>query len=184
MRALESTPGAAFGYVTISLANHELGNEEEAIDAYADMLEYVGGNPEGAAAIRSMYREMGYAPAQIAFAQQLEMLRGTVHIPPVLVGSLYYNAGDVENAIRWFRIAFEQGDPDAPYLGVNIKDPAIQSHPDFIALLRDIGLDYWGGRVHAPPCRRAELRFTRAQGLTGNLHRARHRSPRSSAFST
>lgn len=142
-RALESTPGAAFGYVTIHLANDALGNEDEAIDAFADTLEFVGGSPEAAAMIRNMYAEMGYAPAQLAFAQQLEVMRESVYFPPIVLGGLYDSAGDVENAIRWFRMAFEQGDPDAPYLGVNVKNPATQSHPDFIALLRDIGLDFW-----------------------------------------
>ncbi len=138
-----SSRGAAFGYLTIHHANHELGNEDASAEGFALVLENVAGQPEAAAMFRQMYAELGYSAAMLAFAQQMEQMSAVMHVPPIVIGGLYDHGGDVETAIRWYRIAVESGDPDAPYLGVNVKDPAVQAHPDFIALLREIGLDYW-----------------------------------------
>ena len=56
---------------------------------------------------------------------------------------LFEQAGRVEQAIDWYRIAFETYDPTAAYMGVIVKSTTIRSHPKFIQLLRDMRLDHW-----------------------------------------
>ncbi len=142
-RALESAPGIGFGYVTLVVAHHELGNKNEAIDAYANMLEIVSGQPEAANALRELYVQLGYEAAMRTFAQRLEVEVGTRPIPLITIGELYEYGGDIDTAVQWYRRAWEASDPDSPYLGVNMKDPRVQAHPDFLTLLRDMKLDYW-----------------------------------------
>jgi hypothetical protein len=64
-------------------------------------------------------------------------------VSPINIGILFEQAGQVEQAIDWFRIAFETYDPAAPYIGVIVQSPAVLSHPRFIELLRDMRLDHW-----------------------------------------
>ena len=68
--------------------------------------------------------------------QVLEQHLETSHVPPITIGLMYEHAGDTERAIDWFIRAYESRDPDSPYMGVLTKDPAIRSHPRFVALLR------------------------------------------------
>ncbi|MEO1203712.1 MAG: tetratricopeptide repeat protein, partial [Pseudomonadota bacterium] len=147
-----AAPGVAFGYITLQLANNELGNYDEAVEALANSFEFIGGNPEVAAATRALYAELGYEGMSLALAEQMEAVAATEHVPPIIIGSLYYQSGDVENAVAWFRRAYERSDPDSPYLGVNVKDPRVRAHPDFQALLREMGLDYWADEAstHSP----------------------------------
>lgn len=144
--ALAAAPGLGFGHLTLYMSHHELGNNDAAIRSLANMLRYTVGQPEAAEAIEKLYGELGYEGAMLAFARQLEQMATMQYVPPITIAGLYDYGGDSANAIAWFREAFEQGDPDTPYLGVNVKNPEIQAHPDFQLLLRDIGLDAWADR--------------------------------------
>ena len=65
---------------------------------------------------------------------------------PTDIAVLYEYAGEIEKAIDWFEISYRRKDPDAPYLGVLIKNPAINAHPRYQKLLRDLKLDYWADK--------------------------------------
>ena len=74
----------------------------------------------------------------------------TVHVPPINIGMLYEQAGQVEKAIDWFEIAYLEHDPMAPFMGVMTKSPAVHTNPRFIKLLRDMKLDYWADKYSQP----------------------------------
>ena len=141
--ALSMAPGYAFGYVTLILAHDTLGNDDAAIEAHANLFRYVAGRPEAADTLESLYRQHGYEQGSLQMARALEAMSAQTHVPPITIGAFYEQAGQVEEAIDWFEVAYEQYDPDAPYLGVNMKDPAIRSHPRYKALMERMGLDYW-----------------------------------------
>jgi hypothetical protein len=61
----------------------------------------------------------------------------------MIIGASFEQGGDYEAAIDWLETAYERHDPDAPYIGALIKDPAIRAHPRFNALLTQMGLGYW-----------------------------------------
>ena len=140
---LESSPGLGFGYGTLSLAHHALGEEDASVQAFSDLLRYTAGNPEAADAIEALYAELGYQDAMLRFADILFEQSEAEHVPTIMIATTYEQGGDIEKAIDWFEIAYQRRDPDAPYLGVNVKSPEIQAHPRFQQLLRDMKLDYW-----------------------------------------
>ncbi|MEM6544367.1 MAG: hypothetical protein AAF756_04670 [Pseudomonadota bacterium] len=133
----------AFGYVTLSMAHHELGNTAEEIDAFANTLRHVAGKPAIALTVKPMFYALGYEKTMLTFAEQLEKASQSEYVSPLAIGSLYEHAGRIDDAVRWFRKGFELGDPDTPYLGVNMKSPEVRSHPDFVSLLEEMKLDFW-----------------------------------------
>ena len=156
VRAAEASldaPGVAFGYITIWIANAALGNELESVEGLAGMLRHIAGKPEVALLVKPMYYAVGYEDLMRNFAGKMEEAARDEYVPPMTIAAFYGFAGDVENAVAWLRRAFEKGDPDSPYIGVNIKDPAIQAHPEYQALLREMRLDHWAdeySRRHGP----------------------------------
>ena len=69
----------------------------------------------------------------------------TVRVPAINIASFYEHGGDIGQAMGWFERSVREYDPDAPYIGVLTNIPATQSHPRFIALLREMKLDFWAG---------------------------------------
>lgn len=139
---LASTPGFGFGYFTLELAYHFLGEQDKAIAAAAKIYR-VHNDPEGALALESAYAESGYVGARLSEARRLEERSRTVHVDPVFIGRIYTYAGEAEKAIDWYERGFQIIGPNVPYLGALTKTPTVQSNPRFIKLLRDIKLDYW-----------------------------------------
>lgn len=136
-------PGFGFGYDVIWQANYGMGNEAEAVAAAASHFRITRGDPTGAEALESAYRGGDFAAAVGHAAEILIDHRKTTHVPPFNIAMLFEQAGRVEEAIDWYRIAFETYDPTVPYIAVIVQSPAIQSHPRFIELLRDMRLDHW-----------------------------------------
>jgi hypothetical protein len=119
-----------------------MGNEAEAIAAAARHFRITRGDPTGAEILESSYQASGFAAATARTAEALIEHRETTHVPPMNIAMLFEQAGRVEEAIDWYRIAFETFDPTAPYINVLVQSPAIHSHPEFIKLLRDMRLDH------------------------------------------
>jgi len=142
-KALSMAPGYAFGYRSLVVAHDTLGNEDEAIAAQASQLRLVIDAPEAADFLEEVYTNDNYESANLQLAQELVRQSEAVHIRPMIIATSFEQGGDYESALDWFETAFEQRDPDAPYIGVLIKDPVIRSHPRYKALLEKMGLDYW-----------------------------------------
>lgn len=143
---LVSTPGFGFGYVVIWAAYHVLGEKDKAIAAAANNFRVTQGDPTGALAIE----EGDYAGALLYAAEVLIEHSKTDYVAPMYIGMLYEQAGEVEKAIDWFEVAYRKHDPGAPYMAVLIKSPAVHTNPRFIALLRDMKLDYWAEKYSQP----------------------------------
>ena len=142
-RVLDENPGFGFGYVTLFAAHHYLGNHDEAVAAFAGILENVAGSQELAGMANAVYANMGYRDAMLELAGMMAEQSKTGYVPPITIATLYDQGGDVEKAIDWYEIAFQNFDPDAPYTGVLSKTLEINAHPRFQQLLRDMKLYYW-----------------------------------------
>ncbi len=141
--ALSMAPGYAFGYVTLLLVHDTLGNEAEAIEAHANMLRNVTGSAEAADFLESSFRELGYEAANLMLAEAFIEQSRNAHVPAIAIAVTFEQGGDYDRALDWYEKAVETFDPDAPYIGVNTKNPEIRSTPRFTALLRKLKLDYW-----------------------------------------
>lgn len=147
---MASTPGFGFGYIATWDAYHVLGEKDKAIAAAANYFRITQGDPTGALALEEAYTGGDYTGALLHAAEVLAEHSKTVYVPPMLIGMLYEQAGAVEKAIDWFEIAHRDYDPNAPYMGVLTKSPAVHSNPRFIRLLRDLKLDYWADKYSQP----------------------------------
>ena len=138
-----STPGFGFGFIILWQAYDALGEKDKAIAAAANNLRITRGDPTGALALEEAYVDGDYRGALLHAARVLEKHSESANVPRMNVGFLYAQAGEVDKAIDWFEKAYQDHDPDAPYMGVMVKTKTVLSNPRFIALLRDMKLDYW-----------------------------------------
>ena len=141
-----STPGFGFGFIILWQAYDALGEKDKAIAAAANNFRITRGDPTGALALEEAYVDGDYRGALLHAASVLEKHSESANVPRMNVGFLYAQAGEVDKAIDWFEKAYEDHDPDAPYMAVMVKPKAVLSNPRFIKLLRDMKLDYWADR--------------------------------------
>jgi len=147
---MASTPGFGFGYDIIWVAYHVLGEKDKAIAAAANLFRITVGEETGALALEEAYVNGDYTGALLHAAEVLADHSKTVYVKLMNIGRLYEQAGEVEKAIDWFEIAYREHDPMAPFMGVMTKSPAVHTNPRFIALLRDMKLDYWADKYSQP----------------------------------
>ena len=141
--ALNMAPGYAFGYATLATAHDALGNEEEAIRAVANALRLVGENPDAAEFLETAYQRDGYEAANLQLADFLVAASESRKVEPMTISMAYEMGGDYESSIDWLEISAEKQDPNAPYIGAMVKNPAVLAHPRYKALVKRMGLDYW-----------------------------------------
>ena len=138
-----STPGFGFGYFMIFQAYHALGEKDKAIAAAVNYFRITKGNPITAMALEKASVDKNYSSALQLMAEVIAEHSKTVHVQPTTIGVLYDHAGNIEKAIDWYEIAYQEYDPRAPYLGVITESESLQSNPRFIKLLKNMKLDYW-----------------------------------------
>jgi len=141
-RVQAENPGFGFGHDVLWWSYHVLGEEDKAIEAGVASLR-MSGNPTAAVALQEAYKDGDYRDALLSTAKVLEEHSKNVHVGPMLIAGLYEQAGEVEKAIDWLETAVRIGGPGAPYIAVGGPLEAIQKHPRYIQLLRDMKLDYW-----------------------------------------
>ena len=147
---MASTPGFGFGYIVIWQAYHLLDERDESIAAAANHFRITRGDATGALALEEAYVDGDYRGALLHAAQVLAKHSESSHVPPMHIGFLYSQAGEVDKAIDWFEKAYRIRDPNAPYMGVMVKSVSVLSNPRFIELLRDMKLDYWADKYSRP----------------------------------
>ena len=147
---MASTPGFGFGYTITWVAYHVLGEKDKAIAAAINDFRITRADETGALALEEAYINGNYTGALLHAAEVLADLSKTGYFAPMYIGMLYEQAGQVEKAIDWFEIAYREHDPEAPFMGVMTKSSAVHTNPRFIALLRDMKLDYWADKYSQP----------------------------------
>jgi serine/threonine protein kinase len=109
----------------------------------------IAGDPERVAAFEQGLAEGGYAGAQRRIADLLvaryeksggvpDASANRIYLP-CGIALRYFDAGDYDRAIDWFEKAYEERDPNLPYMGNPLYDP-LRSYPRFQSLLKRIGL--------------------------------------------
>lgn len=147
---MASTPGFGFGFLATWQAYDILDERDKAIAAAADYFRITRGDATGALALEEAYVDGDYRGALLHAAQVLANHSESAHVPPMSIGFLYSQAGEVDKAIDWFEKAYRNRDPTAPYMGVVVKSVSVLSSPRFIELLRDMKLDYWADKYSRP----------------------------------
>lgn len=139
--SLEASPGLGFGYDVLWGSYARLGRWEESYEAARNHFGITMGNPEAVAALERGYAEGGYQSAMLAAADVLVDINESRYIPAVEISTLYELGGDIDKAIEWLEIAYDQHDPTLPYVGAaplfNAGD--VRYHD----MLRRMNLEMW-----------------------------------------
>jgi TolB-like protein len=141
-QVLGSNPGFGFGHHILWMGYHTLGDQDKSIAAAARVFR-MQGFPGVADRLEESFADDGYVGALMKAAAALEEQYKSSRVPAFPFSKLYEMAGEIENAIDWWEVAVREGEPGAPYIAVETKSEEIRRHPRFIALLREMNLDYW-----------------------------------------
>jgi TolB-like protein/Tfp pilus assembly protein PilF len=139
--ALRVQPDAPAATSALILALHLKNLHDEAIATAA--ATYAGslmGWPDVAEALKKGYAESGYAAA-LRRAAELETAKyGDLPGVAIDAANNYAMAGDRPRTLDWLEKAYEQRDPNMPYIGCMPIFDALRSEPCFKALLRQMQL--------------------------------------------
>jgi len=139
--ALRTTPGLGIGYDLLWGANARIGRFDESLDAARKHFGITMGNQAAVDALDRGYEASGFEGAMLEAAAFLADLSETTYIPAVEISALYQMGGEIDTAVDWLEIAYDQHDPTLPYIGAapffGGTDPAYHD------LLRRMNLTQW-----------------------------------------
>ena len=138
--AIETMPGLGFGYDLLWGTNAEVGRFDEALDAARKHFGITMANQAAVDALDRGYETGGFEGAMLEAAATLVELSKTTYIPAVEISALYQLGGEMDTAIEWLEIAYDQHDPTLPYIGVA---PFFGSTPAHHDMLRRMNLAQW-----------------------------------------
>ncbi len=120
-------------------ANYCLGRYEETYAAA--IANWTGrGQPEAVAVLEGGYAEGGFAGAMSALARWKQEHAGKARASHLGAGVNYAMAGKSREALDQLELAFEERDPNVPYLGVWVEFRSLKNEPRFQELLRRMNL--------------------------------------------
>jgi TolB-like protein/Tfp pilus assembly protein PilF len=135
--ALAMQPGHPIACEVLQYALISKGMRDEQL---AHQRQRIADDPDSVAAFEQGLAEAGYVGVQRRLADlmaaQYEKSGG---VNATDVGLRYLDADDNERAIDWLEKAYEERDPNLPYVGMPIYDP-LRDHPRFQGLLRRMNL--------------------------------------------
>ena len=114
------------------------GREEEAIEMLRTRQK---NNPEYLKALNDGFFEAGFPGAMKKVADLNAERSKTVFIGPRSIGQLYALAGDIDNALLWLEKAYEEDDPNLPYI-LKPEYDKLRDDPRFQDLCRRLNLPY------------------------------------------
>jgi serine/threonine-protein kinase len=137
-KTLSTAPDHPVARSTLRVTYHHKGMYKEALEewkaAYA-----AKGDTETVDALSRGYLEGGYPSAMRRAAETLAT-RPRTAARPWQTATLYVRAGEYREAIGWFEKAYEERDPNMPYLSVDPLFDGLRSDPRFQDLLRRMNL--------------------------------------------
>jgi tetratricopeptide (TPR) repeat protein len=122
---------------TLRTTYHLMGRHDDALDMWRASN---ARDPEALAAFESGYAEGGYEGALRTFARMLEVRSDTTYVTPWQIGTAYTRAGEGDLALDYLERAFEERDPNIPYLSVDPIFDYLRDEPRFRAMIERLGL--------------------------------------------
>jgi TolB-like protein/Flp pilus assembly protein TadD len=110
-------------------------------EAFAGQKQHFANDPELAAAMNRGFAEAGFSGSEKRLA---DVLAGRFGKPggvgAIHLANLYVHAGDRERTLEWLQRAFEERDPNIPYIPAGPQWDPVRADPRFQDLVRRIGL--------------------------------------------
>ena len=136
--ALELNPTQGVADVNIADALFLAGREEEALEIQRNRWK---NNDEYSRILEEGYAEGGYKGGCKKLADFRAEKFNTTYSSPIAIANQYIKAGDNSNAILWLEKAYEEHNPNLPYLLSPIYDK-LRDNPRFQELARKMNLPY------------------------------------------
>jgi len=124
-------------------ALYALGRYDEALTEVKTRFA-AAGERELAEALERGYAEGGYREAMRRAAETRAARSDTTFVPPLGLASLFAHAGETERVLEWLEKAYQERDPNLPYIGVIPLFDIVRDDPRFQDLLLRMNLP---GRV-------------------------------------
>ena len=134
---LSRSPGYGMALTTLRTVYHLTGDH---VDALGMWRASNARDPEALAALDRGSAAGGYEGALRSMAEMLIARSDTMHVTPWQIGTLYTRAGDGELALDYLERAFEERDPNIPYLSVDPIFDYLRDEPRFRAMIERLGL--------------------------------------------
>ena len=137
--ALRIEPKAPVAFTALYTALHLTGRYQEAWQSLKSA--WINRLPDQAQAFDLNFEELGYESALKQAAEALKIALESTNINPTSIAKIYVFAGDIDNAIYWLGKAYEEHDPNLPYLLDPIYD-ILRDEPRFREIARKMNLPY------------------------------------------
>ena len=137
-KILELDPSQGLARGSMVRALYFAGRDDEAIEMEKNLF---ANDQELLSAINEGYKKGGFRSAEKKIADILVERSRSIHIAPFRIAATYANAGEIDNAIRWLEIAYEERDPNLPSLKTPDLD-ILRDDPRFQEIARKMNLPY------------------------------------------
>jgi tetratricopeptide (TPR) repeat protein len=134
---IEDEPDYRMALTTMRTNYHLMGRHDEALDMWRASN---ARDPEAIAALERGYAVGGYEGALSELAAMFIARSRTTYVPPWQIGTLYTRAGNAELALDYLERAFEERDPNIPYLSVDPIFDYLRDEPRFRSMIERLGL--------------------------------------------
>lgn len=139
LRVLEKDPDAGLLLSTLRTTYHLMGRHEEAMEMWRGSYR-ASGNTAALEALERGYETGGYSGALAAVAELFVERSGTTFVSSWNIGTLYTRAGQGEKALGYLEAAFENRNPNIPYLSIDPIFDDIRDEPRFRTMIDRLGL--------------------------------------------
>jgi len=140
---LEATPNQPIALSGSVRSYYCLGRLEESYAANVALWTATG-LPEAAAAMEAGYAEGGFTSAERELAYfhvaNVDQPNQRMKTYPLWAGIAFAKAGMTSEALDQLDLAFEEHDPNLPYIGVFVTLRSLRNEPRFLELLRQMNL--------------------------------------------
>jgi TolB-like protein/Tfp pilus assembly protein PilF len=138
-KTLLSDPGDIVSLTTLRSAYHQKKMYDKALHTWQKYFE-VRHDSEALNALSKGEKEGGYAMALQCVAELFIERSKSRYITPWQIATLYTRAGKKELALEWLEKAFDEHDPNMPYLSVDPIFDYMRSDQSFLDLMRRMNL--------------------------------------------
>lgn len=137
--AVALDPSAILALSAVGYSSSKLGKPADVVEAFKKVYNYQ--YPNVAHAFKPANNEAEALKILHAEADTLVRQRDKTYILPIDITQFYLFAGDTQNAMIWINKAFEEKDPNLPYILMPLFDP-VRNDPRFQEIARKMNLPY------------------------------------------
>lgn len=138
-KLIESEPQYGLSYLFLSSMLWHVGRYDEALKTCRRAVQILGRTQYTLPWLASAYAAAGNREKADALLAEIEEMAKTRYVSPYLIGMIYVNLGDAENALARLEKAVEIRDGRVVWLGVDPQFETLRRNPRFEEILRRTG---------------------------------------------